>query len=73
MTNQTSDPSWDYSLIWELSHEAMELLVDARRLIGECENSNKEVNEKVFKMFVEASIRLSDCGRHVSARVRDEQ
>lgn len=76
MTNQNTtvpDPSWDYSYVWELMHDAMELIVDAKKLIGECENSNRQVNERVFRKFVEASIKLSDCGRHVSERNRDEQ
>lgn len=57
----TTDSEWNYSEIWELMHDAIEQLSEAKKLITYQEKSNREVNEKVLLMFAEVATKSSKC------------
>ncbi|WP_414625189.1 hypothetical protein [Calothrix sp. CCY 0018] len=61
------DPEWDYAQAWELLHEAIELQVEIERQMGEKENLDKQFNENIFPMLVEASMKVANCSRLISA------
>lgn len=60
-------PDWAYKQVWENIHDAIELLANVKAQLPELEESNATVNEIIYPMLVEASMKLSHCSRFVSA------
>ena len=69
MTNQNKpvpDPTWEYAEAWELIHEAMEIIVDTRKIMGETETVDKEKNLIIIDLLQKAIEKAVNCRSEVS-------